>query len=114
MLNLKSLTVAAMLTLSSFGALAPAASASDYRDFAISNRNRGASIVSVWYSRAGTSDPWRRVDLSSPVYPGTRSWFNVNTPRGDNVYDFKVQFNDGYVAEARYVDLSRVSVINAD
>lgn len=113
LLNPKALIVATMLSLGSLAPLAPSASAADYRDFAIANRNRGASIVQAWFARSG-SERWRPIDLSSPIYPLTRSWINVNLPAGQERFDIMVRFNDGYVAVARNVDLSEVSVINAD
>lgn len=103
----------AALFATAAGMVAPAA-AGDYRDFSVRNRNNQATIIGLWYARAGTNEPWRPVDLDGVIRPGEAYRISVNMPVGYNVFDFKVRFNDGYVATAGNVDLSRVSVLNAD
>ena len=108
MTKLKSMMLAAVASVAIAG---PAFA--DYRDFDILNGNRGASIITVWVAHAGTNEPWKPVSLTGPIYPGERRHFDVDAGLGDDVFDFRVKFNDGYVATFSNVNLRRVGTLSA-
>ena len=111
MFRIKSLALAATIAFAGF---ASAAHARDYRDFGILNNNGSSPIVGVWMAHAGTDEAWKPISLAGAIVPGERRTFSVSGPNGDDYFDFRVRFRDGYVATFSNVDLSRVGTLRAD